>query len=543
MLDLWHKNAVIYCLDVKTFMDADGDGIGDFRGLADRLDHIETLGATCIWLLPFYPSPGRDNGYDVTDYYNVDPRLGTLGDFVDFMRAARDRGFRVIVDLVANHTSIEHPWFQEARRGPGSRKWDWYVWSKECPPNAQEGMVFPGPERSTWSFDPVAGAWYLHRFYAHQPDLNSANPEVREEMQRVMGFWLELGVSGFRIDAAPFMLTYAGVDPSPASTAPQSYLTALRDFLSWRKAEAVLLAEANIPPSEAALYFGNGHRLHMVFDFVLNQHVFLGLAQQAAEPVARMLNSEPHIPQSSQWLTFLRNHDELDLGRLSEAEREAVFAAFAPDPAMRVYGRGIRRRLAPMMGGDARRIAMAHSLSFALPGTPVLWYGEEIGMGEDLRLPERWPVRTPMQWSDEPNAGFSLAEAGKLVRPVIACGEYGYQSVNVMSQREARDSMMGQMQRLIRTRRSCPEVGWGTWSLLETRDGAVLGMRYDWRNYALITLHNLADREATVRLDLPDVRLAPLLAEHDDRTPRSAAEPLTLGPYGFRWMRLHGERR
>ncbi|HEU6442455.1 MAG TPA: alpha-amylase family protein, partial [Microvirga sp.] len=409
MLNLWYKNAVIYCVDVETFMDSNGDGIGDFSGLADRLDHIESLGATCIWLLPFYPTPNCDNGYDVTDFYAVDPRLGTLGDFVAFTHAARDRGLRVIIDLVANHTSIDHPWFQEARRDPNSRYRDWYVWSKEKPKDIHEGVVFPGVQDTTWTYDEVAQAWYMHRFYKHQADLNIANPEVREELEKVMGFWLQLGVSGFRLDAVPFLIEYRGV---PAEEKPDhdphEYLNELRTFISWRRAEAMLLAEANITMDQVDEYFGaSGDRLHMIFNFMLNQNLFLALSRKDAEPVRRVMAQTPAIPPKSQWASFLRNHDELDLGRLSDPERKEVFAAFGPAPEMQAYERGIRRRLAPMLGGDERRIKQAFSLMFALPGTPVLWYGDEIGMGEDLSLQERNSVRTPMQWADEPNAGFS----------------------------------------------------------------------------------------------------------------------------------------
>ncbi|MGE0225429.1 MAG: alpha-amylase family glycosyl hydrolase, partial [Acetobacteraceae bacterium] len=341
MIDLWYKNAVVYCLDVETFMDSNGDGVGDFRGLADRLDHIEALGATCLWLLPFHPTPNRDNGYDVTDYYGVDPRFGTLGDFVEFTRAAKERGLRIIVDLVANHTSIDHPWFQEARRDPHGQRRGWYVWSQEKPENAQEGMVFPGVQQSTWTFDEVAGAWYMHRFFKHQPDLNIANPAVREEIQRIMGFWLQLGATGFRLDAVPFMIEYRGVKPPEGRPDPHTYLVELRDFLDWREAESVLLAEANIPTDAIDEYFGSGDRIHMIFNFLLNQHLFLALARRDAEPVMRVMRSTPALPLIGQWATFLRNHDELDLGRLSADERKEVFEAFAPDESMRIFGRGI----------------------------------------------------------------------------------------------------------------------------------------------------------------------------------------------------------
>jgi maltose alpha-D-glucosyltransferase/alpha-amylase len=546
MLDLWYKNAVIYCLDVETFMDSNGDGIGDFPGLSHRLDHIEALGATCVWLLPFYPSPNRDNGYDITDFYGVDPRLGSPGDFVNFTRAARDRGLRVIIDFVANHTSIDHPWFQEARSSRKSRYRDWYVWSEEKPKDIHEGVVFPGYQKSIWSYDRKARAWYLHRFYEHQADLNIANAEVREELDKAMGYWLELGVAGFRIDAVPFLIEYLGVpeDKRPA-TDPHLYLEHMRDFLSWRRAEAMMLAEANITLDQVDEYFCRGDRMNMVFNFMLNQHLFLAFARQDAEPVKRIMAQIPEIPEQGQWASFLRNHDELDLGRLSKKEREEVYAAFGPEPAMQLYDRGIRRRLAPMFSGDGRRLKMANSLMFALPGTPVIWYGEEIGMGDDLSLEERNSVRTPMQWSDRKNAGFSEAPARRLVRPVVSTGPFGYRKVNIAAQRDVPGSMMEHMQRLIRTRRSCPEIGWGTCELLETGQASVLAFAHEWQGQTLVTLHNVADRAVAARLphDAVPPELMPLFSSDGDRQPHSATEPIRLEPYGFRWFRADGERR
>lgn len=546
MLNLWYKNAVIYCVDVELFMDSNGDGVGDFTGLTNRLDHIEALGATCIWLIPFYPTPNRDNGYDVTDFYGVDPRLGNLGDFVAFTHAAHDRGMRVIVDLVANHTSIDHPWFQEARRDPSSRYRDWYVWSKKKPKNLHEGMVFPGVQETTWTYDEVAQAWYMHRFYPHQADLNIANPEVKAEIEKVMGFWLQLGVSGFRIDAVPFLIEYRGVpaDERPKQD-PHQYLTEMRDFLSWRRAEAMMLAEANITMDQVDEYFGpNGDRMHLIFNFMLNQNLFLALARNDAAPIRQVMAQTPPIPPKAQWASFLRNHDELDLGRLPEAERQEVFAAFGPEPEMQIYERGIRRRLAPMLGGDLRRLKLAFSLMFALPGTPVLWYGDEIGMGDDLSQPERNSVRTPMQWSDEPNAGFSTAPAERLVRPIVTGGAFDYRKVNIAAQRDQPGTLMEFLERVIGVRRACPEIGWGACEVLETKETSVLALRYDWENGTLLILHNLADRAVEVSAAPPELGpLRPLLGEDGDRARRDAGEPTHLNAYGFCWLRAGGERR
>ncbi|HYG61115.1 MAG TPA: alpha-amylase family protein [Thermoanaerobaculia bacterium] len=542
MIDLWYKDAIIYSLDVDAFQDSNGDGIGDFRGLSERLDYLTSLGVTCLWLLPFYPSPNRDNGYDVMDYYGVDPRLGTLGDFVEFMRRARERGIRVLIDLVVNHTSDQHPWFQSARKDPASPYRDFYVWSETLPKNWNQGMVFPGYQDSIWAWDEEAGAYYLHRFYAHQPDLNISNPLVREEICRIMGFWLELGVSGFRLDAAPFLIEMKGTDSAhPADNEDQyAYLREFRDFLSWRQGDAILLAEANISRDKVNQYFGDDARLHMLFAFLVNQQLFLSLAKQETEPLVRGLRMLPVPPLTGQWANFLRNHDELDLGRLSEAERQKVFQEFGPDPSMQLYHRGLRRRLPPMLGGDRHRVELAYSLMFALPGTPVVRYGEEIGMGEDLSLAERESVRTAMQWSDEEKGGFTSFTCPG--RPVISGGEYGYEKVNVAAQQRDPKSLLHWMVRLISARKQCPEVGWGSWEILEAGDPAVFALRYDWQDGTVITVHNLADREAAVRLHIDGGE--PLFELIGDRPYELIAsdEEIALRPYGYRWFRLGGTR-
>ncbi|SFG72941.1 maltose alpha-D-glucosyltransferase/ alpha-amylase [Palleronia marisminoris] len=546
MLDLWYKNAIIYCLDVETYVDSNADGIGDFRGLTDRLDHLEALGATAVWLNPFYPSPNRDNGYDITDFYGVDAVFGSPGDFVAFCRAARDKGLRVILDLVVNHTSKDHPWFKSASASRDSPYRDWYVWSDEKPEDITEGIIFPGVQDAVWTYCEATQSWYMHRFYAHQPDLNIANPEVREEIQRIMGFWLELGVSGFRIDAVPFLVEYKGLKEEPERD-PLLLLSEMRDFLSWRRAEAILLAEANVTRDQSSSYFGgqtfgSDERMHLIFDFPLNQMLWLALARQDARPIAQALSSRPdRPPQQAQWANFLRNHDELSLDKLSEAERQEVFDAFAPEEDMRIYGRGIRRRLAPMLGGDARRVALAHSLLFALPGTPVMWYGDEIGMGEDLSLPERRPVRTPMQWNDEEHGGFSHTD-GATVRPVVADGPLGYCETNVEQQSRRPNSLLKEIQGMIRTRRACPGIGWGKWRPLDGLPEPVLGLICEWRGAAVLTLHNLGDEAIEVMpADLGEGHAITLLssAEEEERTHGT----LTLEGSGYRWFRLGRERR
>ena len=532
MLNLWYKNAVIYCVDVDAFMDSDGDGVGDFAGLADRLDHIEALGCTCIWLLPFYPTPDRDNGYDIKDYYNVDPRLGTLGRFAEFMAAAEDRGMRVIVDLVVNHTSIEHPWFQAAR-DPASPYHDWYLWKDKKPKDADEGIIFPGVQKSTWTYDRKARKYYFHRFYEHQADLNINNPAVREEIQRIMGFWLALGVSGFRIDAVPFLIE--GLEgPTPKQWMPEEYLNEMNKFLSWRRAEAILLAEANIPLEKAADYFGDGERMHLVFNFVLNQRLFLALARGEAAPIADVLNALPDIGITSQWATFLRNHDEIDLGRLSARERKEVFAAMGPDASMQIYDRGIRRRLAPMLGDNPDRLKMAFSLMFALPGTPVIWYGDEIGMGDNLALEERNAVRAPMQWSAaEPSGGFSSAPPKDCIRAPVTDPGFAFQAVNVADQRFRSDSMFETVQRLVRLRRSLPQIGWGPCEVVDAGSPALLGLVSTWRGNTTLTVHNLSAQAAVATLgDRLGEDAALLLSSAKENEPATSIEP-----FGFRWWK------
>ena len=543
MANLWYKNAIVYCVDVKSFMDANGDGTGDFVGLADRLDHLERLGVTCIWLNPFYPSPRQDNGYDISDYYGIDPALGTLGDFVEFIEAAKDRGMRVIVDLVVNHTSDQHPWFQAARADPNSPFRDWYVWQEDKPDNITDGIVFPGVQKATWTYDRTAKAWYMHRFYKFQPDLNTTNPAVRQEILKIMGFWLALGVSGFRVDAVPFLIEPRGVMTDKPVVDPHAMLTEIHDFLSWRKAEAILLAEANISYEEAPDYFAAGDRMTMVFDFVGNQQLFLSLARQTASPLRRSLAARPDPQGMGQWAVFLRNHDELNLGNLTEQEREQCFAAFGPDPDMQVYDRGLRRRLASMFDGDENRLKMAFSLLLALPGTPVIWYGDEIGMGEDLSLPEREAVRTPMQWSPSRNGGFSEAPKEQLVRPAIERGKFGYHHVNAAMQTQHRASFFHAIADMVSARRSSPEIGWGGVDIVDVGDDELLVLSSNWRGNRVITAHNFAGKPKSFHLaDEGIEELMPMLTE-SPTGPISGDGEISLSAYGYCWLRCNGERR
>jgi trehalose synthase len=546
--DLWWKNAIVYCLDVETFLDSDGDGCGDIVGLTDRLDYLAGLGVTCVWLMPFYPSPRRDDGYDITDFYGVDGRLGTPGDFVELIRTAADRGIRVIADLVVNHTSDQHPWFQEARSSPDSPKRDFYVWADEKPPEKPGDVVFPDKEDSNWAFDRKARKWYLHRFYSHQPDLNVANPEVRDEIAQVVGYWLQQGLAGFRVDAVPFLLEPIGM-PEGALQDPHELLSDLRRFMGRRRGDAILLGEVNLPPEQQREFFGDedGDELHMILSFVVNQAMYLALVRGDATPLARALESLPAIPEDAQWANFVRNHDELSLDKLSEEERAEVFAALGPHEDLQLYGRGLRRRLPTMLGGDQRRLRMVYSLAFSLPGTPVLFYGEEIGMAENLDIEGRMSVRSPMQWSPERHGGFSTApEGAELCRPVVDAEGWGPERVNVAAQRRDDGSLLNWMERLIRRRRECPELGWGAWTLLDAGRPEVLAHRADWDGSTVLALHSFADAPLDCRVALADaevVEAVDLFADATLRPGEDGALEIPLEPYGHRWFRLRREGR
>ncbi len=534
---------MIYCLSVSTFMDSNGDGIGDFKGLQRRLDYLHGLGITAIWLMPFQASPGRDNGYDISDYYSVDPRYGTLGDFVEFTHGCKQRGIRVIIDLVVNHTSDQHQWFREARRDKDSPYRDWYVWSDKKPANANTGMVFPGVQKSTWTRDKEAGAWYFHRFYDFQPDLNTSNPHVQAEILKIMGFWIQLGVSGFRMDAVPFIIATKG--PKVRKPVEQyDMLRSFREFLQWRKGDSIILAEANVLPETDMEYFGHdGDRMHMMFNFHVNQHLFYALASGDGRPLIKSMKATRPRPATAQWGLFLRNHDELDLGRLTKAQQQSVFKAFGPDKDMQLYDRGIRRRLAPMLGGDRRRLELAYSLMFTLPGTPVLRYGDELGMGDNLDLPERACARTPMQWSTEPHAGFT--EGDKPCVPVIDKGPYGYEHVNAAKQRRDPNSMLNWTERIARMRKEVPEIGWGDFEVITVRDPAMLVIRYDWRNNSVLFIHNLDQkpREVSFKAGVPDDAgnlLVNLLTEDHSRAGKDGRHTILMEGYGYRWYRVGG---
>ncbi|NMR20285.1 alpha-amylase family protein [Cellulomonas fimi] len=541
--DLWWKNAVIYCLDIETYMDWNDDGIGDMPGLVQRLDHLAELGVTCLWLMPFYPTANRDDGYDITDHYGVDKRLGTHGDLVELIRTARDRGMRVIADLVVNHTSDQHPWFKAARSSKDNPYRDYYVWRTEAPPSTKKEVVFPDQEDSIWELDEKTGEYYLHRFYKHQPDLNVANETVRDEIAKMIGFWLEVGLSGFRVDAVPYLLEGADPNGEDEGGDPHDYLRSLRSFLGRRSGDAILLGEVNLPHADQRKFFGDGagDELTMMFDFIGMQNLYLSLARADAKPIARALQARPEIPKDAQWATFVRNHDELTLDKLSEDERQEVFAAFGPEESMQLYGRGLRRRLPPMLDGDPRRLRMVYSLLFSLPGTPVLFYGEEIGMGENLDVPGRLAVRTPMQWTSGRNGGFSAARPSRLAAPVVT-GGFSPEHINVAAQRRDPDSLLSHISLLIRRYRECPELGWAPVKILEQPFREVLAHQCTWDDGSLVALHNLSSEPVVVPLEVEELdgdgELVDLLADGRVQGDEKGRVEVSLEGYGYRWLRV-----
>jgi trehalose synthase len=499
--DLWWKNAIVYCLDVETYHDADGDGCGDMAGLIERLDHAARLGATCLWLMPFYPTPNRDDGYDVADYLAVDPRLGDLGDVPDVIRHARDRGLRVIVDLVVNHTSDQHPWFRAARADRSSPLRDYYVWTDD--PESE-----PGTTPDKWTWDDEARQYYNHSFAPFQPDLNIANPAVRDEIAKIVGFWLALGASGFRMDAVPFLVQEVnarGIDPDDG----KRWLHDLREYAMRRSGEAMLMGEANVAMDDIESFFeDHGDALHLQLGFLINQRLWLALARGEASPLEDLIRRLPVPPRDAGWGTFLRNHDELTLDKLEPAERDEVFAAFAPQEDMRIYGHGIRRRAGSMLGGDGPRLRLAWSLLFSLPGTPVMLYGDEVGMVEDLGREGRMSVRTPMQWSE------------------------------VARQERTPDSLLRFVRRLAHERREAPELGWGASTLIENEPKSLFARRSDWQGSTVFVVHNLSAEPAVAELDLgEDVRGVDDLLELRDHHVDRGRLRVELGAYGYLWLR------
>jgi maltose alpha-D-glucosyltransferase / alpha-amylase len=531
----WYKDAVVYGLDVKSFYDSNGDGVGDFVGLTQKLPYLADLGITCLWLSPFYPSPKKDNGYDVSDYCNVDPQLGTLDDFKAFMSKAKCHNMRVIIDMVANHTSDEHPWFQEARKDKNSPYRDYYVWAKEPPPGTGDKVIFPGVETSTWEYDETAGEHYFHYFYKFQPGLNHRHPPVREEFQKILEFWLHMDVDGFRIDAAPLLISAKG-KPNPMDDLRHDILREMRSFVESKKADAVLLAEADTEVHQLDEFFGGGKEMNILFNFVMCANLFLSMTERNSTPIDEVLDALPEIPMTAEWLNFLRNLDELNLERLSEEDRNKVFEKYAPDENMRVYGRGIRRRLAPMMmdDGGIEQLKMIYAILFSFAGIPLVMYGDEIGMGDNLALSERESCRTPMQWANTKHGGFSTAD--KLFRPVIDTGHFGYQKVNVADQEKDPESFLNWMKKLIEARKKLPEFGRGVEHFIPSDKPHVFALCCEWEGKKILAVHNLEGEPCKAKLETDyDGSFKDVFC--DCEYPDMKDGEIELSAYGYRWLK------
>lgn len=537
MNKLWYKNAVIYSLDVESFKDSDNDGVGDFKGLKHRLHYLSSLGINCIWLLPFYDSPNKDNGYDVRDYYQIDSRLGDFGNFVEFLDAAEEEGIRVLVDLVVNHTSDQHIWFKEARKDKDSPFRDYYIWSKTKPKDDGKHAILGAEQgNSNWEKDKKSGEYYYHTFYPEQPDLNVSNPAVRKEIKKIMHFWLKLGISGFRIDAAPHMIRKKG--DSKFEGDPHEVFRDFREFVESYKPEAILLAEVDVEPKKYKNFFGDDDQMHMLFNFYLNNYIWLALATEKSAPLEKALKNLEHDSEREQMANFLRNHDELDLERLTEKEREEVFKAFAPEEDMRIFDRGIRRRLAPMLENNRQKMELSYSLLFTLPGTPVLRYGQEIGMGEDLTKKGRDSVRTLMQWSAGENGGFSNAPRKKLVRNIISKGPFSYEKVNVNDQHRDPDSLLNWMDRAINFRKECPEFGWGEYKTIKTGNPTVFAYMRSSEKGVAVAVHNLSKEDVKVKLELDqELELIDVFGDKKYETIDSNTSEINLSAYGYRWLK------
>jgi maltose alpha-D-glucosyltransferase/alpha-amylase len=540
---LWYKDAIIYETHIKAFFDANGDGIGDIEGLVQKLDYLEDLGITCLWLLPFFPSPLRDDGYDIENYRGVNPSFGDVEGFRKLVKEAHRRGIAVLVELVINHTSDAHPWFQRARRAPpDSAERNYYIWSATDKRYEQARIIFLDTEKSNWTWDPVAGAFYWHRFFSHQPDLNFDNPKVLEELLEVMGFWLETGIDGFRLDAIPYLVEREGTS---CENLPETHqvIKKFRAFLDRKWPGRMLLAEANQWPAEVRPYFGDGDECHMAFHFPLMPRVFMALRQESVEPIVDVMRRTPPLPESCQWALFLRNHDELTLEMVTEDERDYMVIAYARDPRARL-NLGIRRRLAPLVDNARRRIELLTSLVFSFPGTPILYYGDEIGMGDDVRRADRDGVRTPMQWSGEPNAGFSTARAEALYAPLIDDPVYGYPAVNVAAQRRDPSSLFHWMRNMIRLRRMFRVFGRGSIEFLPAANEKVLVYLRRWEQDIILCVANMSRTPQPALLDLSQFEgMNPIEMFGFTTFPRIEKAPyfLTLGGYGFYWFELRRE--
>ncbi|MDR4479209.1 MAG: maltose alpha-D-glucosyltransferase [Nitrospira sp.] len=540
---LWYKDAVFYELHVRAFYDGNDDGVGDFAGLIQKLDYLEWLGVDCLWLLPFYPSPLRDDGYDVADFHNIAPSYGTMEDFRRLLEEAHRRGMRVIVDLVLNHTSDQHAWFQAAKTSPDAPTRHYYVWSDTDRKYPRARIIFIDTEKSNWTWDQEAHAYFWHRFFSHQPDLNYDNPEVRRAMIQVMEYWLDQGLDGFRCDAVPYLFER---EDTICENLPEThdYLKEIRSSIDQRYKGRVLLAEANQWPSDVRPYFGDGDEFHMAFHFPLMPRLFMGVRSEDRHPIIDMFKHTPEIPPACQWCLFLRNHDELTLEMCTGEERDYMYYAYARDPQMR-RNIGIARRLAPLLDNDRRKVELLNSIVFTLPGSPIIYYGDEIGMGDNIHLGDRNGVRTPMHWSADRNAGFSKADPAQLFLPVVADAVYGYQSVNIEAQKQATHSLLNWMKRMIAIRKKHKVFGRGTLEFLSPANEKVLAYLRTYEQQRVLLVHNLSESAQAVELDLQRYKdVVPEELFGEARFPVISERPyvLTLGPYCSYWLHLPAPR-
>jgi maltose alpha-D-glucosyltransferase/alpha-amylase len=536
---LWYKDAIFYEVYVRGFYDANADGIGDFRGLTEKLDYLEWLGVNCIWLLPMYPSPLRDGGYDISDYHSILPEYGTLEDFKNFLSAAHERGLRVIADLVLNHTSDQHQWFQESRSSQNSPKRNWYVWSSTDQKYIDARIIFLDTERSNWSWDEYSGEFYWHRFFSHQPDLNYDNPEVQKAITEVVTFWLDLGIDGLRLDAVPYLYERDGTNCENL-TETHAFLKSLRAYVDSRYGDRLMLAEANQWPEDVVAYFGEGDECHMCYHFPIMPRLFIALRQENRLPIVEILERTPPIRETEQWGMFLRNHDELTLEMVTDEERDYLYQEYAMDSRMRL-NMGIRRRLAPLLDNSRRRIELLNALLFSLPGSPFLYYGDEIGMGDNIYLGDRDGVRTPMQWSADRNGGFSRADFARLYFPVIMDPVYGYQAVNVEAQQRHPTSLLHWMRQMIHQRKKHQVFGRGTISFIKPENRRVLVFTRSYAGETVLCIYNLARSSQPVQLDLSAFEgMTPVDLQYQVDFPPITSQPyqMSLNEYGFFWFLL-----
>jgi len=539
---LWYKDAIIYQLHVRAFCDSNNDGIGDFPGLMQKLDYLQELGINALWLMPFFPSPLRDDGYDISDYTAIHHHYGSLENFKTFLNAAHDRGIRIIIELVLNHPSDQHPWFKEARSSRENPKRDWYVWSETDTRYREASIIFLDTETSNWAWDPISKSYYWHRFFSHQPDLNYDNPAVFDAMWGVMKFWLDIGVDGFRLDAIPFLIERDG---TRCENLPETHAI-VREFrrrLDEAYSNKMLLAEANLWPADVSSYFGAGDEFHMAFHFPLMPRVFMAVQLEDRKPIIEIMEQTPHIPAACQWCIFLRNHDELTLATVTDMERDYMYDEYATDATMRL-NLGIRRRLAPMMDNDRRRVQLLNVLLMSMPGTPIIYYGDEIGMGDNVYLRDRNGVRTPMQWNGGWNAGFSGADPERLYSPVISNPVYGYQAINVESQKRSPHSLLSWMKRLIEIRKSSRVFSRGSIEFLQPSNHRVLAYVRESGEEKILVVNNLSASSQAVELNLQRYKgTVPIEMAARNLFPRIGDLPylMTMGPYqsfAFRLRRL-----